>query len=462
MKYLYTVIPGLLSGILAIAQTPHKVEADKIVGIVGDKIILKSDVSNEILDRRRHGDPAGDNNDECNIMEQLLTFKALVLQAEKDSIEIAADELDAAIDNRIRYFIRMHGSPQALVDMSGRSIFQLKQDFRQPIKERMLSDRLSMKITGNVKITPQEVKTYFAGKKTDNLPFYESAVEIGEIVVYPKAGRELEELEMQELTDLKKQVESGKQQFHILARLYSEDKLTKERGGELSINRTEKVTDYPFVDPSFMNQVFRMKQGQVSPIFKTKAGYHIVQLVSRSGDDAVVRHIMRVPKITEKEINEGINKLDSVRSRIIAGTATFGEAVAKYSEGDTKLSGGFRLNEEGTTLLQLDQLEKELVLMLDQTKMKQGELSKPVPFTDASGKQGVRIVFLKTRSAPHRQNLKDDYDRVADEALIIKKQKVIETWFASKIPSYYVMITPEYNKCSTLRTWMQYATTEKK
>jgi peptidyl-prolyl cis-trans isomerase SurA len=202
-----------------------------------------------------------------------------------------------------------------------------------------------------------------------------------------------------------------------------------------------------------------LKEGQISPVFKSKFGYHILQMVSRAGDDAIVRHILRIPKITDDEINEAVNKLDSVRSKLIAGTIQFGEAVAKYSEDETsKYTGGIRQGQNGSTFLELGQLDKELVELLAKTGLKPGEYSKPTPYTDERGKKGVRIVYLKTRTSPHRENVKDDYDRLAKEAIEIKKQKALEAWFASKIPSYYIMIDDDFKNCGTLNKWMQYAT----
>jgi peptidyl-prolyl cis-trans isomerase SurA len=270
----------------------------------------------------------------------------------------------------------------------------------------------------------------------------------------PKASRDLEKLTIDELNDFKKQVESGQQKFETLARLYTDDPGSKENGGQYPVNRTEKTWD-----PAFLNNAFRLKEGQISPVFKSKFGYHIIQMVSRAGDDAIVRHILRIPKITEDEINEAINKLDSVRAKLIAGTITFGEAVAKYSEDEnSKFTGGIKQGQNGSTYLELGQLDKELVELFAKTGLKPGEYSKPTPYTDERGKKGVRIIYLKTRTSPHRENVKDDYDRLAKEAIELKKQRALETWFASKIPSYYIMIDDDFKNCGTLSKWMQYAT----
>ncbi len=457
MKPVFTFVTALFFVTIAVAQAPRKVTADKIVGIVGDKIILKSDVYNDILDRQRRGESVPENAD-CAIMEQILTLKALVLQAEKDSIQVGDDEIEALLDNQIRGFVNMYGSKEALEEIAGRTVYQIKEDFRQTFKERKLAERMRDKIVENIKITPQEVKDYFSKKDQKSLPFYESQVVIGQITMNPKASRDLEKLTIDELNDFKKQVESGTQKFETLARLYTDDPGSKENGGQYSVNRTEKTWD-----PAFLNNAFRLKEGQVSPVFKSKFGYHIIQMVSRAGDDAIVRHILRIPKITDDEINEAIGKLDSVRAKLIAGTITFGEAVAKYSEDEnSKFTGGYLQGQNGNTFLELNQLDKDLVELLGKSGLKAGEYSMPTPYTDERGKKGVRIVYLKTRTIPHVENLKDDYDHLAKDALEIKKQKALEGWFASKIPTYYIMIDPDFNACGTLKNWMQFASASSK
>lgn len=463
MKPAFTLITTVFLVTTVVAQTTRKVMADKIVGNVGDKIILRSDVYNDIDDRRRRGEPVPENAD-CFVMEQKLILKALVLQAEKDSLQIGSDEVDALLDNQIRGFIRAYGTKQALEDIAGRTVYQLKEDLRQLFTEMKLAERMQYKITENVRITPQEVKEYFIKKDQNNLPFYESQLVVGEIVVNPKTSHELEVLCHDEVSDFKKQAESGAQKFDILARLYSEDAESKDKGGYLAINRTEKNWGSSFLkDQAFINNAFRLKEGQISPVFKTKAGYHIIQMVSRDGDDAVIRHILRTPKITDAEVNEAVNKLDSAWAKLIAGTTTFGEAVARYSEDEnTKYNGGYLQNPDGTAFMEITQLDKQLVELLAKTNIKAGEFTKPIAFTNESGKRAVRIVYLKTRTAPHRENLKDDYDQLAREALEVKKQKAMETWFATRLPKYYIMIDQDFRNCSTLKNWIQYTSPEYK
>lgn len=450
IKNLLSAITILFCSLTLFAQSQHKVVADKIVGIVGDKVILHSDITNAINDLQRQGQQLPPDAN-CYIMEQQLILKALVLQAEKDSIELGDDELEALLDNQVRGFIQQYGSKEALEEIAGRTVYQIKEDFRQSFRERELAQRMQKKIVEGVKVTPQEVKAYYDKIPKDSLALYESELEIGEIVVYPKASRDLEKLAMDDLAEYKRQVETGKARFEALASLYTDDPGSKNNGGQYAINRTEKQWD-----PAFINHAFRLKEGQISPVFKSKFGYHIIQMVSRAGDDAVVRHILLIPKVTDVEVNEAIQKLDSVRSKLIAGTMRFGEAVSKYSEDDgSKFTGGMRQGQGGGNFVTIDQLDKNLVGVLKD--MKVGEYSKPVAYTDERGKKAVHLVYLKSRSEPHRENLKDDYDKVAMRTLEIKKQDVLEKWFAEKIPSYYLMIDSEFSSCRALDNWLRYS-----
>ncbi len=436
----------------AFAQRP--VVADKIVGIVGDKIILRSDVYNDIQDRQRRNEPVPPNA-ECFIMEQILALKALVLQAEKDSIIIDDSEIDALLDNQVRGFVQQYGSKEALEEIAGRTVYQIKEDLRQNFKERKLAERMRDKIVEGVKVTPQEAKAYWDAIPKDSLPFYESEVEIGEIVVYPKASRDLEKLAQDELADFKAQVEAGKANFEALAGLYTDDPGSKNTGGRYTANRAEKTIEGQPADPTFINNAFRLKENQISPVFKSRFGYHIIQMINRAGDDATVRHILRVPKVTPAEVAASVDKLDSVRSRLVAGTLTFGEAAARYSEDENaKFTAGMLQGGNGTYLT-YDQLNKDMALLVKD--MKVGEFSKPTPFTDERGKQGVRIAYLKSRSEPHRENMKDDYNRIALRAAEFKKQELIEKWFTSRISNYYLMIDPQFAGCETLGPWLKYA-----
>lgn len=432
----------LLGLVFAKAQTP-RVLADKIVGIVGDKIVLRSEIINYIDDIKRQGGEVPPDA-ECFLLERMMADKALILQAEKDSLPVSDDEIEAELDQRIRYFIMQYGGKEAFEQIAGRTIYQVKEDFRQSIRDGRLAQSMRKSIVENVKITPTEVKNYFDRIPVDSLRFYEMELVVGQIVLYPKAGRELEKFAQDELADYKKQIESGQKSFETMARLYTEDPGSKQTGGRYEINKNEKQWD-----ADFKNAAFRLKEGQISPIIKSKFGYHIIQMVSRNGDDAVIRHILRVPEVTDEDVSVAKAKLDSIRSKLIAGTLTFGEAVDKYSEDEnSKFTAGI-INGAGGGYVTIDELDKDLVN--DLNKLKIGEYSTPLVFKDEREKKGVRIVNLRSKTEPHRENLRDDYNKIALRALEEKKEKAIEKWFLTKLPTYYIMVDREFQNCEGVK-----------
>jgi peptidyl-prolyl cis-trans isomerase SurA len=453
MKIVSVVFSLVLLSFSAKAQV-KKVLADKIVATVGDKFILRSDIDNSIADYKRQaqGQEGVTIPSVCQIMEGQLIRKALVLQAEKDSINVTEDEVQNAIDSRIRSFLQQFGSKEVLEEVAGRSIAQLKEDFKILIKEQKLADEMQQKIVDKVKITPTEVRAFYNKIPVDSLPLYESEVQVLELVMHPKANRDVEEYVIKQLMDYRHQVEAGVNKFDQLIKLYSEDPSSKENLGQFSLNRNERN-----FDPAFMSGSFRLKEGQISAPIKSKFGYHIIQLISRTGDDAVVKHILRIPPISNDEINETKHFLDSVKKDIIANKYTFGEAVNKHSDDDgSKFTGGAISARDGSTYVNYDELpDKDMIVLLK--SMKPGDISAPQVYTDDRGRKTVRLVYFRDRTEPHKENLKEDYNRVAARALEVKKAKVLEEWFNEHITNYYINIDEEYQPCSEIKAWTKVA-----
>ncbi len=431
-----------------------KVLADKIVATVGDKYILRSDIDNAIADYKRQaqGQEGVNIPTACQILEGQLIRKALVLQAEKDSINVTEDEVQNAIDTRIRQFLQQFGSKEVLEEVAGRSITQLKDDFRILIREQKLADEMQQKIVDKAKITPTEVRAFYNKINVDSLPLYESEVQVMELIMHPKANRDIEEYVIKQMMDYRRQIEAGINKFDQLVKLYSEDPSSKENLGQFSLNRNVKD-----MDPAFMSGAFRLKEGQISAPVKSKFGYHLIQLISRSGDEAVVKHILRIPPISNDEINETKHFLDSLRKDIIAGKTNFGEQVNKHSDDDgSKFTGGAISGNDGSTYVNYDQLpDKEMVVLLK--NMKPGDISAPQVYTDDRGRKTVRLVYFKDRTEPHKENLKDDYNRVAARALGKKRSQLLEAWFKEHITNYYIYIDPEYQSCEETKEWNKVA-----
>jgi peptidyl-prolyl cis-trans isomerase SurA len=428
-----------------------KVVADRIVAQVGNKIILKSDIDNAISDYKAKGQEASlPANPECAFLEGQLIQKALLTQAEKDSLVVSDDEVDATLDNQIRSFIREYGSQQAVEEIYGKTIYQLKDDFKHVFKDRKLSDLMRNKIIENIKITPNEVKAFYDKIPKDSLPYYESELELQQIIAVPKAIKDVEEYVMKQLYEYKRQVETGAKRFDELAKLYTDDPGSKETGGQYNINRTEK-----FWDPTFLSTSFKLKEGQISPVIKSKFGYHIIQLVSRSGDDAIVRHILKVPPVTELEVKATMSKLDTVKMLIQNKDITFGEALNKFSDDENnKNSGGQITGRDGLGNITYDMMDKEMLSVVK--TLNPGEFAKPQIFVDERGQKKIRLIYFKSRSNPHRMNLKDDYNKLSQLAVEEKKQMKLEKWFRENLPNYFITIDKEYNNCKAVSSWLKF------
>ncbi len=448
MKIKFSLLVSFIFFIANVHAQTQKIIVDKVVAVVGDKVVLKSDIDNSILDMQRQGVQIPPNA-ACLTLEQAMGVKALVLQAEKDSLPITDEEVDADIDNQIRYFESVYGSKDELEKIAGKTVYQMKEDYRQSFRERKLAAAMRDKIVGDIRITPNEVEKFFDKIPKDSLPFYESELQIGQIIVYPKASHDAEEYAIEQLKEFKQQIESGAKKFETLASIYSMDPGSKDNGGQYEINRGEKQWD-----PVFLAKAFSLKEGQISNPFKTRFGYHIVQMVSRNGDDAVIRHILIIPQVTGGEMTSARQRLDSVRDELLKGRMDFGTAVARFSDDEaSKFTGGNLSGKDGSSFLTIDQLDKDMIPLLK--NLKPGDYSQPTQYTDEKGKTGIRIVYLISRSEPHRENMKDDYSRIAQQALEDKKNDALDKWFNEKIPTYYIKVDDQYTSCEEMKKWLK-------
>lgn len=452
MKKLLLLLTASTLSAVVFAQ-PQKIVADKIIAVVGDRIILKSDITNAIADAARNGNAVPENAN-CMILDQALVSKVLMMQAIKDSLPVTDDEVEAELDLKVREYIRVYGSKEALEQVAGKSIYQIKDDARESVKESKLAQSMQRKVVDNVKVTPAEVKDYFNRIPKDSLPFFESEYQIGQIIVFPKASRDMEIYIVGELNNYKRQIDAKTSTFEQLAKRYSEDKGSKDRGGMYQISRVDKSWD-----PAFVNAAFRLKEGQISNPFKSKFGYHIVQLVERNGDEATVRHILRFVPVNEEEIAAATVKLDSVRKQLMDGKMDFNTAAGKYSDDETaKFAGPYLLNGRNESVVTIDEMDKGVVSVLD--KITIGGYSQPMPYTDErQEKKGVRLLYIKSKSEPHRMNIKDDYNRISSAALEEKKYKALDKWLTTHLSNHYIMLDPEEASCPQLKKWADAAKT---
>jgi len=437
----------------AIATTPsfaqqEKSTADKILAVVGkSRIILQSELEGEVL-RMQQEDPASFHDTmRCALLQQMILRKLLVEQAERDSVIVSDEEVEGTLENRVRYFISMYGSKENLEKISGKTIYQMKEDYREAIREGMVAERMQGNILQHVKVTPAEVQAFFKKIPVDSLPFFPAMVEMGQIVIDPEVNPELEAYARKKLEDIRNDIVKNGKSFETQATFYSEDPGSRDNGGDLGvIGRKDVVSE-------FAAAAFKLQNGEISPIVKTKFGYHIIQMVRRQGEQAHLRHILIKPQYTSADYQKALDKLDTVRSLLIAGKTTFQEAVGKYAtdEMSTRTGGMIADMQTGSTLLEVDKLDPDLALMVDY--MKPGMFSKPQLFTRGPNDKSARIVYMKSKIDPHKANLTDDYSRIQDAALQQKKSQKMDSWLAEKAPTYYVKIAEEYKTCPSLQVW---------
>lgn len=452
LKYFTKISLVLLFNLLAVnllAQPlAKKNRIDGIVAVVGDKIITLSEVESELANLKQQAEdkdqvPA---NARCLILDNLVINKLMLNQAELDSIEVSEEEVEAQLDRRIRYFVSMIGSVEKLQEYYGKSLPEIKEEFKTPIREQILIQRMQESISGSTKISPVEVRNFFKKIPSDSIPYFETELEIGQLVVLPPSSDDGKDYAIQKLEDLKKRVAKG-EKFSTLAILYSEDPGSAPDGGDLGFfGRGDMV-------PEFEAQAFRLKPGETSPVFKTPYGYHILTLEERIGERVKARHILIKPPLTNSELSKARKLADSLRTLLVEEKITFLEAVKRYSKDDaSKNNGGMLQNPQtGNNRFSVDQLEPAVFFQID--KLKEGEFSEPVAYVSPNGNRGFRIYYLQTRTKPHKASLETDYDKIQTAALNAKKAETLNTWLENAKARNFIKIEEAFLSCEVLERW---------
>ncbi len=446
LKYikLHSFILILLFGIntISFAQNEGKL-LDQIVAVIGNQIIKQSDINNQLRQIKNQLVEQGDSSDisPCDVLEDLVFEKLMLDQAQKDSIVVSEAQVENELDRRIRFFVMQIGSEKKLEEYYGKSINEIKDEFRSSIKNQLLTQQMQQKITGNVSVTPAEVKAFYNRFPEDSLPFVNAEVEIGQIVIHPTISKEAKAEAKEKINILRERILKG-EKFNTLAILYSEDPGSARKGGELGL-----VPRGTFV-PEFEAAAYNLKADEVSKIIETEFGYHILQLIERRGEQINVRHILISPKFDGSDLLRAKNKIDSVYAILKTDTLSFAEVAQRYSEDQaTKDNGGLIINPQtGTTRFEMNQIDPSLFFVID--KLKVGEFSEPQLFQTQGGKQAYRILYLKNRTEPHRANLKDDYQRLQEAALSYKQNEITRKWISKKLQTTYLRIIPEYTTCN--------------
>jgi len=436
--FLKIIMSALLMTNILVSAQPRVI--DKVIAVVGNKIILKSEIEEQFLQMQAQG-LVSSNNQKCEIFEQVLFQKLLVVQAKIDSVEVSEKRVNLEIEGRMSSFIQRIGSPEKLEEYFGKSILEIKEDFKPIVREQIIAQKMQSEITKDVKVTPSDVRNYFNGISKDSLPMIDAQYEIAQIVKKPKISKKEKKRVKEKLNKLRERILSG-ENFKTLAVLYSDDKSSAKNGGELGfVNKADLVTEFATV-------AFELEENEISEIIETEFGFHIIKLIERKGNKINVRHILIIPKISSEDKYKAKQELDSIATIIRLDTLTFEQAAMRFSDDkDTKKNGGLMINPyTRTSKFKIKQIDPSTNFALKELKI--GQISAPFQArSQVSATSDFRIIYLKSKVDAHTVNMNDDYQLIQEMAENDKKQKVINAWVKEIQEKTFIKLEDDYKQC---------------
>jgi peptidyl-prolyl cis-trans isomerase SurA len=416
---------------------------DQIVAVVGKNIILKSDIESMFQQQQASGQ-SSEGDAKCEILESLLVERLLLAEAELDTtITVSDSQLNQNLEQRIQYFVQHLGSEKAVEEYFKKSIVEIKSDMRDLIKNSQMTQQMQGKIVDKITITPAEVRAYFRTLSVAEIPQIDEQVEYAQITVPPVVPIEEEDRIKATLRELKRRIEAGESGFAPLAVIYSEDPESAKNGGEMDyVGRGQ-------LDPAFAAAAFNLKGDKISNVVKSEFGYHIIQVIDRKGELIKARHILIMPKPSDKAMKDAKAKIDSVSTFINEKKFTFETAALHFSsDKDSRNNGGMIINPNtGQSKWKLSELDPDVSRIIG--TMKVGDISKPIRTIDPKTQQIVyKIVKLVNKREAHPANLRDDYVELSDVYLTRKKEQALDKWIKEKQSGTYVHIDDTYVNCN--------------
>jgi peptidyl-prolyl cis-trans isomerase SurA len=434
----------LVYPLAAFSQTG--VVVDQVIAVVGNSAILKSDILNQRRQLQGQGVEIGDAP-ECIIMDDMLFQKLLFNQAIIDSVIVSDEQVEQVLDRRLRFFIQQIGSRERLEAYYGKSIDEIKDEFREVIREQEMARMMESQITQNLRVTPSEVREFFRRIPQDSIPLIETEIILAQIVKKPPVSQQEKDNVKSQLEEYRQRIIRGTS-FATLAILYSEDPGSARRGGELGFFGRGELY------PEFEAAAFTLRPGELSEIVETQAGFHIIQMIERRGEQFNVRHLLLRPKVSPIELNAARQQLDSLRNVIEQGQMTFEEAALQFSDDPGRINQGLMVNPvTGTNRFRPEDIDPNLFFVVD--RMTVGSVSAPVGFTNEEDQQAFRLVKLVQRTEPRVANIQQDYDFIQQLALQEKRRRAILSWVKTRLPNTFVFIHESFRHCDYELDWLR-------
>lgn len=419
-------------------------QIDGIIAIIGEDIILKSDLENQYSYATASGEK-DDGSLRCSLLEQLLIQKLLLNKAKQDSLVVNEDQVENEVDRRIQYFAQQLGGFENLEKTYKKSVLEIKAELRPEIRDQLLIDQQRNQILNNITVTPKEVKEFFKTIPQDSLPYLPAEVELHHILIEPPFSEASKEKARARLEIIREEIMSGKD-FALMAKQFSMGPSAKDGGSLGEFSRGQMV-------PEFDDVIFNLREDQVSEIFETPFGFHIAKLHKRIGSQVRASHILILPEKTIYDDSLALKKLKVIRDEITSGEISFEKAAMKYSsdQSSAECGGCLRNPQTGELRIPIDLLDADMFFKVDE--LEEGGISQPMEIiTPGSADKNFHMIFLKKRIPPHVANLRDDYQKLQNAAKQAKQATELEKWFKQAKENIYIEIKAK--EClSSLNNW---------
>lgn len=436
----------LLSVLLPARAQKYEGVVEKTVALIGNDIVMLSDIEAEAQMQRARGLTV-DKSARCEILEGFLVSKLFLTQAKLDSLVVSEAQVSNMLDQRMNEVLTTLGGEQKAEEYFGKPLYKLRQEWHDALSDQSLIQEMQRNVASNTpKLTPRDIKKYVEETPAEDLPMVSTKYRIRQIGIYP--DREAAELAVKEqLVGLRERVVNG-EKFSTLARLYSQDPGSMNKGGELG------MASRSIFWPAFSDAAMSLKVGQVSQVVETPDGFHIIQLIERDGDMFNARHILIKPQYTSADRDRAFQKLDSIRNLVVLDSMSFFDAARSFSEErHSATSGGLMADEyTGSSYFEKDQLKPNDYNVL--RTMQEGDISEPFESLDNEGRNGntiYKILYLEKVIPAHVANFQDDYNSLIDEVNAKNAQKAIDDFIADKQKSTYIVIDPMFQGCDFQR-----------
>lgn len=429
-------------------NTAKKQKVDGIIATVGDYLILDSDIDKSYLELASQGSSVKDIT-RCQMLNSLLEDKLFAHQAVQDSIVVKDEEVKEKMNEQIAYMVEQLGSMEKVVQYFKKDS---EDDFRNElfdiIKTNKLTGEMKRKIIDAVEITPEETRNFFKAIPQDELPVFGAEMEVAQIVVAPKITDEEKQRVINRLKEIKAEVLAGSS-FKTRAVIYSDDRGSASNGGFYKINRKTQFVK------EFKDVAFSLGEGEISEPFETEFGYHIIMVEKIKGQEVELRHILMMPKVSDKALKDAKEKITLIKSRIESGEISFAEAARTMSdEKETRANGGVLINPKTQdTHFELTKMDPSLYSEV--SNLKDGAITSPILDDDPRAGKKYKIITVTNRINEHTADYAKDYIKIKDLALKEKQIKAITKWTTEKIKETYIKINGEYKECLFNHNWLK-------